>query len=92
LVSPCPWLSSHQPWFGWYCQFPGWQLASPAPCGGMSEPLAPKEVTCVEIVGRFLTSSESLFLYIFPISLGWLILSSSRGGITFFQRSGLYKW
>jgi hypothetical protein len=41
----------------------------------MSELLAPKEVTSTEIVGRFVTTSESLPPVIFSASLGWLILS-----------------
>jgi hypothetical protein len=56
-------------------------LELPAPCSGMSELLAPKEVTSVEFEGRFLTIGESLPPVVFSASPGWLILPAHCGGM-----------
>jgi hypothetical protein len=56
-------------------------LEPPAPCGGMSELLAPKKVTSKDSVGRFLTTSESLPLLVSSDSLSWPILSAPQGGM-----------
>jgi hypothetical protein len=65
----------------WYaktgCQ-PTGLLEPSAHYGGMSEQLTPKEVNSIETVGRFLATSLSLPLVIFPTSLGWLILSAPQ--------------
>jgi hypothetical protein len=47
-----------------------------APCGGMSDPLAPREMTSINSKGRFLTISVPLPPLVFSASLGWLILST----------------
>jgi hypothetical protein len=49
-------------------QFTG-LLEPPAPSGCMSELLAPKEVTFIENVGWFITTSEHLSAVIFSASL-----------------------
>jgi hypothetical protein len=66
-----------------YCRSPSSTgLLEPlAPCGGMPELLAPREVTSIGSKCRFLTTGEYLPPVVFSASPGWLILSAPRGGM-----------
>jgi hypothetical protein len=86
VVSQNYWLPVHRfartassPW--WYARNTGSQftglLELLAPCDGMPELLAPREVTSINIKSRFLTTGESLPSVVLSASPGWLILAPS---------------
>jgi hypothetical protein len=68
--------------------------AATNPHGGISEMLAPKDVTTIESEGRFLTSGEYPPPVVFTASPDWLILSAPRGGMPdlLAPSSNVYLW
>lgn len=62
-------------WKATYCMSPSSTglMEPPALCGGMPEPMNPKDMTSINGKGRFLTAGQTL---VFSGTPGWLILSA----------------